>query len=215
MADSDDEYDRRRRDKFRRERSDYDRSREREDRRRDDWNDREWDRGRERRSRGEYREYERGRRERFSPPRHDMSPQQKRMRRDWDDHGGDPYHGGYDLGYGGGGGPSYAPPQPWGHPDIHLMQPHHALPIQARLGNIHDLDLGPPPPVMKTFKEFLLSLDDSVDETESVKRYNEYKIDFRRQQMQEFFLSHKGEEWYDPDSLICYSCVFNNASPTS
>ncbi|XP_058239167.1 serrate RNA effector molecule homolog isoform X2 [Hemibagrus wyckioides] len=208
MADSDDEYDRRRRDKFRRERSDYDRSREREDRRRDDWSDRrpsarEWDRGRERRSRGEYREYERGRRERFSPPRHDMSPQQKRMRRDWDDHGGDPYHGGYDLGYGGGGGPSYAPPQPWGHPDIHLMQPHHALPIQARLGNIHDLDLGPPPPVMKTFKEFLLSLDDSVDETESVKRYNEYKIDFRRQQMQEFFLAHKGEEWfrskYHPD----------------
>ncbi|KAM9441112.1 serrate RNA effector molecule homolog isoform 2-T2 [Clarias gariepinus] len=203
MADSDDEYDRRRRDKFRRERSDYDRSREREDRRRDDWSDREWDRGRERRSRGEYREYERGRRERFSPPRHDMSPQQKRMRRDWDDHGGDPYHGGYDLGYGGGGGPSYAPPQPWGHPEIHLMQPHHAIPIQARLGNIHDLDLGPPPPVMKTFKEFLLSLDDSVDETESVKRYNEYKIDFRRQQMQEFFLAHKGEEWfrskYHPD----------------
>ncbi|KAI4899694.1 hypothetical protein NFI96_004799 [Prochilodus magdalenae] len=202
-ADSDDEYDRRRRDKFRRERSDYDRSREREDRRRDDWSDREWDRGRERRSRGEYRDYERGRRERFSPPRHDMSPQQKRMRRDWDDHGGDPYHGGYDLGYGGGGGPSYAPPQPWGHPDMHLMQPHHGIPIQARLGNIHDLDLGPPPPVMKTFKEFLLSLDDSVDETESVKRYNEYKVEFRRQQMQDFFLAHKDEEWfrskYHPD----------------
>lgn len=49
-----------------------------------------------------------------------------------DDHGGDPYHGGYDLGYGGGGGPSYAPPQPWGHPDMHLMQPHHGIPIQAR-----------------------------------------------------------------------------------
>uniref|UniRef100_A0A674E501 Serrate RNA effector molecule homolog (Arabidopsis) n=1 Tax=Salmo trutta TaxID=8032 RepID=A0A674E501_SALTR len=204
MADSDDEYDRRRRDKFRRERSDnYDRSREREDRRREDWNDREWDRGRERRSRGEYRDYERGRRERFSPPRHDMSPQQKRMRRDWDDHGGDPYHGGYDLGYGGGGGPSYAPPQPWGHPDLHLMQPHHGIPIQARLGNIHDMDLGLPPPVMKSFKEFLLSLDDSVDETEAVKRYNEYKIDFRRQQMQDFFLAHKDEEWfrskYHPD----------------
>ncbi|XP_064208970.1 serrate RNA effector molecule homolog isoform X1 [Anguilla rostrata] len=208
MGDSDDEYDRRRRDKFRRERSDYDRSREREDRRRDDWNDRrpsarEWDRGRERRSRGEYRDYERGRRERFSPPRHDMSPQQKRMRRDWDDHGGDPYHGGYDLPYGGGGGPSYAPPQPWGHPDLHLMPQHHGIPIQARLGNIHDMDLGPPPPVMKTFKEFLLSLDDSVDETEAVKRYNEYKMDFRRQQMQDFFLAHKDEEWfrskYHPD----------------
>ncbi|XP_032389833.1 serrate RNA effector molecule homolog isoform X2 [Etheostoma spectabile] len=203
MGDSDDEYDRRRRDKFRRERSDYDRSREREDRRRDDWNDREWDRGRERRSRGEYRDYDRGRRERFTPPRHDMSPQQKRMRRDWDDHGGDPYRGGYDLGYGGGGGPSYGPPQHWGHPDMHLMQPHHGIPIQARLGNIHDMDLGPPPPIMKSFKEFLLSLDDSVDETEAVKRYNEYKIDFRRQQMQDFFLAHKDEEWfrskYHPD----------------
>ncbi|XP_075876573.1 serrate RNA effector molecule homolog isoform X2 [Nelusetta ayraudi] len=204
MGDSDDEYDRRRRDKFRRERSDYDRSREREDRRRDDWNDREWDRGgRERRSRGEYRDYDRGRRERFTPPRHDMSPQQKRMRRDWDDHGGDPYRGGYDLGYSGGGGPSYGPPQHWGHPDLHLMQPHHGIPIQARLGNIHDMDLGPPPPIMKSFKEFLLSLDDSVDETEAVKRYNEYKIDFRRQQMQDFFLAHKDEEWfrskYHPD----------------
>ncbi|KAM9333652.1 serrate RNA effector molecule homolog isoform 3-T3 [Pholidichthys leucotaenia] len=203
MGDSDDEYDRRRRDKFRRERSDYDRSREREDRRRDDWNDREWDRGRERRSRGEYRDYDRGRRERFSPPRHDISPQQKRMRRDWDDHGGDPYRGGYDVGYGGGGGPSYGPPQNWGHPDLHLMQPHQGIPIQARLGNIHDMDLGPPPPIMKNFKEFLLSLDDSVDETEAVKRYNEYKLDFRRQQMQDFFLAHKDEEWfrskYHPD----------------
>ncbi|XP_019719592.1 serrate RNA effector molecule homolog [Hippocampus comes] len=195
MGDSDDEYDRRRRDKFRRERSDYDRSREREDRHRDEWNDREWDRGRERRSRGEYRDYDRGRRERFTPPRHDMSPQQKRMRRDWDDHGGDPYRGGYDMGYGG-GGPSYGPPQQWGHPDIHLMQPHHGIPIQARLGNIHEMDFGPPPPIMKSFKEFLISLDDSVDETEAVKRYNEYKLDYRRQQMQDFFLAHKDEEWF-------------------
>ncbi|XP_067828396.1 serrate RNA effector molecule homolog isoform X2 [Heptranchias perlo] len=202
MGDSDDEYDRRRRDKFRRERSDYDRSRERDDRRRDDWNDREWDRGRERRSR-EYRDYDRGRRERFSPPRHDLSPPQKRVRREWDDHGADPYHTGYEMPYGGGGGPSYGPPQPWGHPDIHMMQQHHGIPIQARLGNLHDLEVGPPPPVMKTFKEFLLSLDDSVDETESVKRYNEYKIEFRRQQMQDFFLAHKDEEWfrskYHPD----------------
>nr|CAJ83985.1 arsenate resistance protein (ars2) [Xenopus tropicalis] len=195
MADSDDEYDRRRRDKFRRERSDYDRSREREERRRDDWSDREWDRGRERRSRGEYRDYEsRSRRERFSPQRHDLSPPQKRMRRDWDDHGSDPYHSGYDMPYSSAaGGPGYGPPQPWGHPEIHVMQ-HHGIPIQARLGNLHEVDLGTPAPIMKTFKEFLLSLEDSVDETEAVKRYNDYKIDFRRQQMQEFFLAHKDEE---------------------
>lgn len=206
MGDSDDEYDRRRRDKFRRERSDYDRSRERDERRRgDDWSDREWDRGRERRSRGEYRDYDRNRRERFSPPRHELSPPQKRMRRDWDEHSSDPYHSGYDMPYaGGGGGPTYGPPQPWGHPDVHIMQ-HHVLPIQARLGSIAEIDLGVPPPVMKSFKEFLLSLDDSVDETEAVKRYNDYKLDFRRQQMQDFFLAHKDEEWfrskYHPDEV--------------
>ncbi|KAF4072779.1 hypothetical protein AMELA_G00251400 [Ameiurus melas] len=104
MADSDDEYDRRRRDKFRRERSDYDRSREREERRRDDWSD--------------------------------------------------------------------------------------------RLGNIHDLDLGPPPPVMKTFKEFLLSLERRCGRA-SRWPLLEYKIEFRRQQMQEFFLAHKEKSRYD------------------
>uniref|UniRef100_A0A8D2LHJ8 Serrate, RNA effector molecule n=1 Tax=Varanus komodoensis TaxID=61221 RepID=A0A8D2LHJ8_VARKO len=94
------------------------------------------------------------------------------------------------------------PPQPWAHPEMHVTQ-HHILPIQARLGNIAEVDLGIAPPVMKSFKEFLLSLDDSVDETEAVKRYNDYKLDFRRQQMQDFFLAHKGEEWfwskYHPD----------------
>ncbi|XP_033024917.1 serrate RNA effector molecule homolog [Lacerta agilis] len=203
MGDSDDEYDRRRRDKFRRERSDYDRSRERDDRRRDDWSDREWDRGRERRSRGEYRDYDRNRRERFSPPRHELSPPQKRMRRDWDEHTSDPYHSGYEMPYSGvTTGPTYGPPQPWAHPEMHVTQ-HHILPIQARLGNIAEVDLGIAPPVMKNFKEFLLSLDDSVDETEAVKRYNDYKLDFQRQKMQDFFLAHKDEEWfrskYHPD----------------
>ncbi|XP_014117735.1 PREDICTED: serrate RNA effector molecule homolog [Pseudopodoces humilis] len=205
MGDSDDEYDRRRRDKFRRERSDYDRSRERDERRRDDWSDRDWERGRERRSR-DYRDYDRTRRERFSPPRHELSPPQKRLRRDWDDHGTDPYHSGYELPYSGGGaGPTYGPPQtPWGpHEMQHQLLQHQLLPIQARLGTIAEVDLGMAPPVMKSFKEFLLSLDDAVDETEAVKRYNDYKLDFRRQQLQEFFLAHKDEEWfrskYHPD----------------
>uniref|UniRef100_A0A8U7NRY9 Uncharacterized protein n=1 Tax=Corvus moneduloides TaxID=1196302 RepID=A0A8U7NRY9_CORMO len=205
MGDSDDEYDRRRRDKFRRERSDYDRSRERDERRRDDWSDRDWERGRERRSR-DYRDYDRTRRERFSPPRHELSPPQKRLRRDWDDHGSDPYHSGYELPYSGGGaGPTYGPPQtPWGpHEMQHQLLQHQLLPIQARLGTIAEVDLGLAPPVMKSFKEFLLSLDDAVDETEAVKRYNDYKLDFRRQQLQEFFLAHKDEEWfrskYHPD----------------
>ena len=72
------------------------------------------------------------------------------------------------------------------------------IPPPSRLGNIAEVDLGMAPPVMKSFKEFLLSLDDAVDETEAVKRYNDYKLDFRRQQMQDFFLAHKDEEWYVP-----------------
>lgn len=39
-------------------------------------------------------------------------------------------------------------------------------------------------------------MDDNVDETESVKRYNQYKLDFRRQQLQDFFLQHKDQEWF-------------------
>ncbi|CAJ1048396.1 serrate RNA effector molecule homolog [Xyrichtys novacula] len=200
MGDSDDEFDRRRRDKFRRERSDMERSREREERRRDDWPDRDWERGRERR-----RDYDRGRRERFSPPRH-ISPQHKRLRRDWDDHRGEPYR--FDLPYGGGGGgPPFpgAGPQGW-HPDLPHLHPHQGgHPLQGRLG-IVDPDLPPPgPPVMRSFKEFLLNMEDSVDETESVKRYNQYKLDFRRQQLQDFFLQHKDQEWfrskYHPDDI--------------
>ncbi|AWO97336.1 putative serrate RNA effector molecule -like [Scophthalmus maximus] len=203
MGDSDDEFDRRRRDKFRRERGDMERSREREERRRDDWPDRDWDRGRERR-----RDYDRGRRERFSPPRH-ISPQHKRMRRDWDDHrGGEPYR--YDLPYGGGGGGGGGPfpgagPQGW-HPDLPHLHPHHGgHPLQGRLGMM-DPDLPPPgPPTMRSFKEFLLNMEDSVDETEAVKRYNQYKLDFRRQQLQDFFLQHKEQEWfrskYHPDNI--------------
>ena len=89
---------------------------------------------------------------------------------------------------------------PW-PPDVPTLFPHiqdfltGASPRPPRLGSIAEIDLGVPPPVMKTFKEFLLSLDDAVDETEAVKRYNDYKLDFRRQQMQDFFLAHKDEEW--------------------
>lgn len=48
-------------------------------------------------------------------------------------------------------------------------------------------------------------MEDNVDETESVKRYNQYKLDFRRQQLQDFFLQHKEQEWfrskYHPDDI--------------
>lgn len=98
MADSDDEYDRKRRDKFRGERSSGDSYRSDRDRRddhrgRDDWMDRV-------RSKPDYREFRNGRDRMYSPPR-DMPPM-KRMRMG--------PHDGYGP-YGGGG---------WGHHDSGL-----------------------------------------------------------------------------------------------
>lgn len=29
-----------------------------------------------------------------------------------------------------------------------------------------------------------------------MKRYNQYKVDFRRQQLQDFFIQHKEQEWF-------------------
>lgn len=87
MADSDDEYDRKRRDKFRGERSSGDnyRSDRRDDRSRgrEEWTDR--------RSRPDYREYRP--RDRFSPDRN--GPPVKRMRGDWGDDRGPRYGGKY------------------------------------------------------------------------------------------------------------------------
>lgn len=49
---------------------------------------------------------------------------------------------------------------------------------------------------MMSFKAFLAAHDDSISDEEAVKKYAEYKLEFRRQQLNEFFTSHKDEEWY-------------------
>ncbi|XP_029634756.1 serrate RNA effector molecule homolog [Octopus sinensis] len=249
MADSDDEYDRRRgRDKFRRERNDYDR---REERRRDSWDhDRArsastrsrdvWSsRNRDSNKRDLYgRDYDSRRRDRYSPPRHELSPPQiKRMRRDWDDGSGGGAGGGnsggggggapggagvggggggggggrYDMPYGGGGGgsgvgggggggllPTTGLPHPaWG-PNIEINLP---LPNQPHFGNTNqpqnriELDYPTQPPML-TIKQFLLQQDDGISDQDAIKKYNEYKMEFKKNQITDFFLSHKDEEWF-------------------
>ena len=64
--------------------------------------------------------------------------------------------------------------------------------------------VGPTQPAMMTFKQFLTTLDDSVDDDDAVQRYREYKMDFKRQQIHEFFVAHKDEEWYRM-KFGCYS----------
>ena len=58
--------------------------------------------------------------------------------------------------------------------------------------------LPPPPPsnVLLSFKQFLAQQNDSIDEVEAVERYAEYKSEFRKKQVEEFFNEHKDEEWY-------------------
>ena len=52
-----------------------------------------------------------------------------------------------------------------------------------------------PTPEMMTFKNFLAAQEDSIDEIEAVRRFQEYKTEFKRTQLSDFFVLHKDEEW--------------------
>ncbi|XP_017762257.1 PREDICTED: serrate RNA effector molecule homolog isoform X2 [Eufriesea mexicana] len=197
MGDSDDEYDRKRRDKFRGERTEsYSREGRRDDRRRDDWVDREW--SSRPRQRPDYREYRGGGgggRDRYSPGRsQEMAPPMKRMRADWDDrprYGHDYYGGG-----GGGGATSWGPDHyPPPHHGNHHYGNHGNSNSREVAGNFSNSNVETQPPMM-SFKAFLGTQEDSITDEEAIKRYNEYKLEFRRQQLNEFFVAHKDEEWF-------------------
>ena len=51
-------------------------------------------------------------------------------------------------------------------------------------------------PAMMSFKTFLGTQDDTISDEEAIKKYAEYKLEFKRQQLNEFFVNHKDEEWY-------------------
>merc|ERR1719284_2157625 len=49
---------------------------------------------------------------------------------------------------------------------------------------------------MMSFKSFLQTQDDQISDEEAIKKYAEYKLEFKRQQLNEFFVTHKEEEWF-------------------
>ena len=49
---------------------------------------------------------------------------------------------------------------------------------------------------MLTFKQFLNTQSDDIEDMEAVRKYQEYKLEFRKTQIADFFTSHKDEEWY-------------------
>ncbi|XP_052767581.1 serrate RNA effector molecule homolog isoform X2 [Mya arenaria] len=198
MADSDEEYERRKvRDKFRRERNDYE---HRRDERRRDWeNERSTDRYESRSWRGGRdtsagrrdlygRDYDRTRRERYgSPPRREFSPPHKRIRREWDDMPHEmPHYGGGGMMHGRGHPPNWGPGPNMGPPQEGFGVPGQTMP---------DPDYPTQPPMM-SFKMFLSQQDDTISDQDAVKKYNEYKEEFRIKQINEFFLQHKEEEWF-------------------
>lgn len=72
-------------------------------------------------------------------------------------------------------------------------------------GNFSNSNVETQPPMM-SFKAFLGTQEDTITDEEAIKRYNEYKLEFRRQQLNEFFVAHKDEEWY---ILIVYILLFH------
>ncbi|XP_050541392.1 serrate RNA effector molecule homolog isoform X2 [Daktulosphaira vitifoliae] len=201
MGDSDDEYDRKRRDKFRGERTESVRGSEnrRDERRiRDDWNDREsW--GTRNRGRGDYRG---PMRDRYSPgAQRDLSPPVKRMRPDWEDR-----RIGYDP-------PGYGYSAPWDPPGHHMPPVTRTIPMRdpgahavGHAAPLVDQSSGDTQPPMMSLKAFLLTQDDNITDEEALSKYNEYKLQFKRNQLNEFFVAHKDEEWfkikYHPDDSV-------------
>ena len=55
--------------------------------------------------------------------------------------------------------------------------------------------LGSQKKTMLSFKQFLTQQDDSIDESQAIQLYQDYKSDFKRKQITEFFDEHKEEDW--------------------
>lgn len=66
----------------------------------------------------------------------------------------------------------------------------------------HDSDYPTQPPFL-SFKLFLQQQDDNISDEDAIRKYNDYKMDFKKTQINNFFLEHKEEEWfklrYHPD----------------
>ena len=45
--------------------------------------------------------------------------------------------------------------------------------------------------MMDVVQAFLGTQDDAITDEEAAAKYNEYKLEFRRQQLNEFFVSHR------------------------
>ena len=66
----------------------------------------------------------------------------------------------------------------------------------------------PAVPTLMSFKDFIMQQEDDIDEVESVRRYQEYKVEFKRTQINDFFVLHKGAEWWVILMTLCNKLMF-------
>jgi len=52
-------------------------------------------------------------------------------------------------------------------------------------------------PNLMSFKDFVTQQEDDINEEEAVRRYQEYKVEFKRTQINDFFVMKKKEEWFE------------------
>ena len=64
--------------------------------------------------------------------------------------------------------------------------------------------LEPKKQAMLSFKQFLSQQDDSIDESKAINLYQEYKTEFKRKQIIQFFDEHKEDDWYEHSPIIMF-----------
>lgn len=120
-------------------------------------------------------------RSRYSPPA-------KRIRPDYEEHRGPRGYGGPPM--------DYMYPYPTSHDPYANLSPY-AMPNPR--GEPHPqpqaISDGLSQPPMMSLKQFLVAQDDSISDETAISKYNEYKLEFKRSQLNEFFVAHKDEEW--------------------
>lgn len=55
--------------------------------------------------------------------------------------------------------------------------------------------MGPTQPPMMSFKAFMEQCEENISDEEAVRKYSQYKLEFKRLQINEFFINHMEEEW--------------------
>lgn len=52
-----------------------------------------------------------------------------------------------------------------------------------------------PPTFMLTFRKYLATQDETISDQDAINKYNDYKMEYKKQACEKYFQTHKDEEW--------------------